>query len=76
MSLVPLLMDDLLHDLRRPVSLFDQHFGLGMVPDDVLGASVVSPVRIGYYRPWRNQTACQSGVSRIQHDNEGFKVRI
>jgi crystallin alpha B len=76
MSLVPLLLDDLLHDLRRPASLFDQHFGRGMVPDDLLDASVVGPVRVGYYRPWRNQAARQSGVSKIQHDKEGFKVNL
>jgi crystallin alpha B len=74
MSLVPLLMDDLLNDLRRPVSLFDQHFGLGMLPDDLLDPSVVAPLRVGYYRPWRSQAARHSGVSHIQHDKEGFKV--
>jgi len=72
MPLVPLLLDE----LRRPVSLFDQHFGLGMVPDDMLDASVVGPVRVGFYRPWRKQAARQSGVSKIQHDKEGFKVRM
>jgi crystallin alpha B len=76
MSLVPLLLDDLLHDLRRPVSLCDQHFGLGMLPDDLLDPSVVGPIRVGYYRPWRNQATRQSGVSHIQHDKEGFKVSI
>jgi crystallin alpha B len=76
MSLVPLLLDDLLHDLRRPENLFDQHFGLGMVPDDLLNTSVVGPIRVGYYRPWRNQAARQSGASHIQHDKEGFKVSI
>jgi hypothetical protein len=75
MSLVPLLLDDLLHDFRRPVRLCDQHFGLGMLPDD-LDPSAVGPIRVGYYRPWRNQAARQSGVSKIQHDKEGFIVRI
>jgi crystallin alpha B len=76
MSLVPLLLDDLLHDFRRPVSLFDQHFGLGMLPDDLLDPSVVGPIRAGYYRPWRNQAARQSGISQIQHDKGGFKVSM
>ena len=75
MSLVPLLLDDMLHDLRRPVSLFDQQFGLGMLPDNLLDLSAVRPICAGYYRPWRNQAARQSGVSQIQHD-EGFKVSI
>jgi len=75
MSLVPLILDDLLHDLRRPVSLCDQHFGRGMLPDD-LDPYIVGPIRVGYYRPWRNQASRQSGVSQIQHDKEGFKVSI
>jgi len=70
MSLIPLLLDDLLHDCRRPVSLCDQHFGLRVLPD--LDPSAVGPIRVGYYRPWRKQ----SGVSQIQHDKEGFRVSI
>jgi hypothetical protein len=76
MSLVPLILDDLLHDLRRPVSLFDQHFCRGMLPDGLLDPSIVGPIRVGYYRPWRNQAARQSYVSQIQHDKEGFKVSV
>jgi crystallin alpha B len=76
MSLVPLILDDLLHDLRRPVSLFDQHFGLGMLQDDLLDPSIVGPIRVGCYRQWRNQAARQSGVCQIQHDKEGFKVSV
>jgi crystallin alpha B len=74
MSLVPFLISDLLDDLRRPVSLFDQNFGMGMLRDDLLNPSFVAPLRVGYYRPWRNQAARQSGVSHIQDDKHGFKV--
>jgi crystallin alpha B len=74
MSHVPLLLDDMLNDLRRPVSVFDQHFGLGILPEDLLDQSVVGPIRIGYYRPWRSQAARHSGRSNIQRDKEGFKV--
>ncbi|PSN45237.1 Protein lethal(2)essential for life [Blattella germanica] len=76
MSLVPLLLSDLLDEARRPISLFDQNFGLGMLHDDLLNPSIVAPLRIGYYRPWRNQTPRQSGVSNIQNDKEGFKVNL
>jgi crystallin alpha B len=74
MSLVPLLMGDLFDELRRPVSLFDQNFGMGMLGDDLLNPSVVAPLRIGYYRPWRSQAARHSGVSHIQSDKDGFRV--
>jgi crystallin alpha B len=74
MSLVPFLISDLLDDLRRPVSLFDQNFGMGMLRDDLLNPSFVTPLRAGYYRPWRSQAACHSGMSHIQEDSHGFKV--
>jgi crystallin alpha B len=74
MSLVPLLVNDLLEDLRRPVSLFDQNFGMGMLRDDLLNPSVITPLRVGYYRPWRAQAARHSGISHIQDDKDGFRV--
>jgi crystallin alpha B len=74
MSLVPLLISDLLDDIRRPVSLFDQNFGMGMLRDDLLSPSFVAPLRVGYYRPWRSQAARQSGMSHIQDDKQDFKV--
>lgn len=76
MSLVPFLVDDLLNDMRRPVNIFDQHFGMGMHGDDLLNPSFITPFRAGYYRPWRNQAARHSGVSQIQNDKEGFKVNL
>jgi len=74
MSQVPLLMSDLLRDLQRPVSLFDQNFGMGMLRDDLLNPSIIAPLRVGYYRPWRGQSARQSGMSQIENDKDGFKV--
>jgi hypothetical protein len=74
MSLTPFLLDDVFTDLRRPVSSFDQHFGLGMLPADLLDPSVVGPIRVGYYRPRRYHSARHSGASHIQHGKEGFKV--
>lgn len=76
MSLVPLLISDLLDELRRPVSLFDQNFGVGMLRDDMLNPSFVAPLRVGYYRPWRSQAARHSGVSHIQDDKNDFKVNL
>jgi crystallin alpha B len=74
MSLIPFLVDDILNDVRRPMSLFDQHFGLGMLRDDLLNPSIIGPIRVGYYRPWRSQSTRHSGVSQIQDDKEGFRV--
>ncbi|XP_069691047.1 protein lethal(2)essential for life-like [Periplaneta americana] len=76
MSLIPLLFSDVLDDLRRPVSLFDQHFGRGMFPEDLLSPSIIAPLRIGYYRPWRNLSAHSSGMSNIQNTKDGFKVNL
>jgi crystallin alpha B len=75
MSLLPLLIDDMLDISRRPVHLFDQNFGMGMLGDDLLNPSLIAPLRVGYYRPWRNQSARHSGVSNIENSKDGFKVR-
>lgn len=66
-------MSDFL-DLQRPVSLFDQNFGMWILGDVLLNPSIIAPLRVGYYRPWRNQAAHQSGVSQIQNDEDGFAV--
>jgi crystallin alpha B len=76
MSVVPLVFGDLFDELRRPVSLFDQNFGMGMLADDLLDPSIVTPHRVGYYRPWRSHAARHSGVSHIQNDKDGFRVSI
>jgi crystallin alpha B len=67
-------MGDLLDELQRPASLFDQNFGVGLLGDDLLNPSIVAPLRAGYYRPWRSHAARHSGVSHIQYDKDGFKV--
>jgi crystallin alpha B len=74
MSLVPFFIDDILQDLRRPMNIFDQHFGMGILRDDLLNPHVITPMRAGYYRPWRSQAARHSGVSQIESDKEGFRV--
>ena len=76
MSLVPLLLSDLLDGVQRPVSLFDQNFGMGMLNEDLLNPSVIAPLRLGYYRPWRNLAPRSSGVSNIVDFKDGFKVTV
>jgi Alpha crystallin A chain, N terminal. len=73
MSLVPFI-DDFMNFVQRPVNIFDQHFGMGMLGDDLLNPSLITPFRAGYYRPWRSQAARYSGVSQVQSDKEGFRV--
>lgn len=74
MSLVPLLIGDLFDELQRPVSLFDQNFGMGLLGDDLLNPSILAPLRAGYYRPWRGHAARHSGMSHIQNDKDGLRV--
>ena len=73
MSLVPFCIDGWLDELRQPMNIFDQHFGMGMLQDD-LNPHFIAPLRAGYYRPWRSQVARHSGVSQIENDKEGFRV--
>jgi hypothetical protein len=76
MSFIPFLLDDVLNDMRRPVSSSDQLYGLGMLPGctSMPDPYVVGPLCVGYYRPRRSHAARHSGVSHIEHDKDGFKV--
>jgi crystallin alpha B len=74
MSLIPSLVGDLFDELQRPVSLFNQNFGMGLLGDDLLNPSILAPLRVGYYRPWHSHASRHSDVSHIQNDKDGFKV--
>ncbi|XP_063234356.1 protein lethal(2)essential for life-like [Bacillus rossius redtenbacheri] len=76
MALVPFLLSDMLDDLRRPSSLLDQNFGLGLLNDDLVTPRVASPLQLFYYRPWRLQASKESGISNVQNDKEKFKVML
>jgi crystallin alpha B len=76
MSQMSLLLRDLLDNLQRPASLFDQNFGMGMLGDDLLSHSIVAPLGVGYCKPWRSQAAHHSGISHIQDDKDCFKVSV
>ncbi|XP_063225312.1 alpha-crystallin A chain-like [Bacillus rossius redtenbacheri] len=76
MSLAPYYLSEVLDELQRPASLFDQNFGLGMLAEDLVQPRSVGPLRIGYYRPWRHQASRQSGVSNLLRGKEGFKVNL
>jgi hypothetical protein len=44
MSLVPFFTDGWLDEMRRPMNVFDQHFGMGMLRDD-LSPHFLTPLR-------------------------------
>ncbi|XP_014261340.1 alpha-crystallin B chain-like [Cimex lectularius] len=78
MSLLPVLLNELLDDYRRPVyDLSDQHFGLGLLDDDLRPTRLLkTPLRCGYVRPWRNLSAGDSGLSSIVSNKDEFKVNL
>ncbi|XP_066998529.2 protein lethal(2)essential for life [Anabrus simplex] len=79
MSLLPYVMNifDSLEFLNeRSSSLFNQNFGLGVFEDDLLQSSQVLPRRQRYVRPWRRQSARQSGFSRVENNKDTFKIYL
>lgn len=87
MSLVPLLFSDWWEDLDRPHRLFDQNFGLGLHPEQLLSPNnleqYVWPSRerrlrcpVIYYRPWGElmRKTEGGGTSTVQADKDKFQV--
>lgn len=68
MALLPYLLEE----LNRP-TIYDQNFGLGLFNDDF--PSAVGSLRPYYLRPWRLFPHDESGISSVQHDKDGFKVK-
>lgn len=75
MSILPFLLDE----LSRP-TVYNQHFGLGLLDDDLL----VQP-HYGYMRPIltrpyqglrRTTPSARTGLSVIQNDRNNFKVNL
>ncbi|CAK9818778.1 Protein lethal(2)essential for life [Anthophora plagiata] len=88
MSLIPLLFSDWWEDLDHPHRLFDQNFGLGLYPEQLLNPSVLeryvlpsrdrrlrSPVMM-YYRPWNDLLRKNEGggTSTVKADKDKFQV--
>lgn len=85
MSLVPLLFSDWWEDLEYPHRLFDQHFGLGIRPDQLAHPSILErfsqrdPRRarpLIYYRPWGEllRNSNEGGTSTVKADKGKFQV--
>lgn len=77
MSILPYLLEQ----LSQP-TIYDQHFGLGLMGDDL----ILEPRHLRhnhfpvllrqYQRPSRLSSALQSGLSHIQNDKKNFQVNL
>lgn len=79
MSILPYLVNELVRDSYDPLSsLYDQHFGLGLLNDDLYRRPAISgisgPILAGYLRPHRHSNADDSGISTISNQKDQFKV--
>ncbi|XP_015518146.1 protein lethal(2)essential for life [Neodiprion lecontei] len=77
MSLIPLLFSNWWEDLDEPHSLIDQHFGVGLRPEQLLAPSLVNRRSPGslYYRPWGALLNYgNTGSSVVKADKDQFKV--
>lgn len=86
MSLLPMLFSNWWEDLDRPHRLFDQHFGLGLSPDDLPSSwtpydtdvLVIRPRRqLHRHHPYdRSLSRKSSGASTVQADKNKFQVTL
>nr|ABM55532.1 putative small heat shock protein [Maconellicoccus hirsutus] len=84
MSLLPYIVNELVrdsYDRYDPFSpLYDQHFGLGLLNDDLYRRPAISafstPVLAGYLRPHRHSHPENSGISTIVNQKDQFKVNL
>lgn len=61
----------------RPQQLLDQHFGLGLTPQDHLTIIAIPQTGPDFYRPWRNlQAAAQDAGSTIKEEKDKFQVNL
>nr|ACF21815.1 small heat shock protein [Macrocentrus cingulum] len=85
MSLVPLLFSDWWADLDRPHRIFDQDFGLGLRPEQLLAPEMLErylvplerPRRsaLNYYRPWAQLAQRgDTGTSTVNAGKDKFQV--
>ncbi|CAG9569966.1 unnamed protein product [Danaus chrysippus] len=75
MSLIPYLFDDF--PFGRPRRLLDQHFGLGLTPDDLLTVAAGPLASREYYRPWRHLAAAARDLgSSIKSDPNNFQISL
>ena len=90
MSLLPLLYSDWWEDLDHPHSVFDQHFGLSLNPEDIIDRITPSTSELLLYKPSRLHRASSRfhpflhslmkrsgrGASTVSADKDKFKVTL
>ncbi|XP_050582225.1 protein lethal(2)essential for life-like [Bombus affinis] len=87
MSLIPLLFSNWWEELNHPHRLFDQNFGLGLYPEQLLNPIILDqyilPIRdrrsrspLMYYRPWGELLRKDGGggTSTVKTDKDKFQV--
>ena len=74
MSMYPFFFE---YERPRQRRLLDQHFGLGLTPQDYLTVIAVPKASRDYYRPWRNLEASAQDVgSTIKEDKNKFQINL
>ena len=88
MSLVPLIFSDWWEDLDHPHRLLDQHFGLGLHPEQLLTPHLLEQYVAPkldrrarnpslYMRPWGQMLRKgEGGSSTVKADKDKFQVKI
>lgn len=79
MSLLPFFSDPFCY---RPSRILNQHFGLGLDPEEIISAVVPGEFRnlltspFGYYRPWVTAAAERDTGSTVTLDKDKFQVNL
>ncbi|XP_013133296.1 PREDICTED: protein lethal(2)essential for life-like [Papilio polytes] len=74
MSMYPFFIE---YERPRTRRLTDQHFGLGLTPQDYLTILAVPQANRDYYRPWRNlQASDRDEGSTIKEEKDKFQVNL
>lgn len=74
MSMYPFFIG---YEQPRPRRIADQHFGLGLTPQDYLTIIALPQANRDYYRNWRNlKASAQDAGSTIKEDKDKFQVNL
>ncbi|XP_072938671.1 protein lethal(2)essential for life-like [Epargyreus clarus] len=77
MAFLPFLLESEYPRTCRSNHLADQHFGLGLTPEDFLTILALPQRNNNYYRPWRNMHAANLDQgSTIKNEKDKFQVNI